>query len=92
MLTPQKKVQGIKYWLRGTFVLLVIFALILLSCYGIAFKGSEDARKIFWIVFASVCGALLLAYWIYAFIHDSKIRKELSSGTENSNSAKGAKK
>jgi len=62
----------VKYYLRGTAIIIVIFAVILLSCYGIANSTDADVRKIFYIVFFSVCGALLLAYWVYAFIYEKK--------------------
>lgn len=76
MLPKEKKPQGFRYWAKGTLVLFVIFVLILFSCYGVAFKGNENTRRIFWIVFLSLCLALLLAYWAYAFVHDSHIRKD----------------
>lgn len=62
----------VKYYLRGTAIILVIFAVVLISCYGIATNGSETVRKVFYIVFGSVCGALLVAYWVYAFIYENK--------------------
>jgi hypothetical protein len=64
--------ERVKYYLKGTAILLIIWAMILLCCYGLATNGSANVRKIFYIVFLSVMGASFIAYWIYAFIYEKK--------------------
>ncbi len=66
----------IKYYLKGTMILLLIFAIILVSCYGIANSSDANVRKIFYICFGSICGALLVAYWIYGYFYEKKHAKK----------------
>jgi len=66
----------VKFYLRGTGIILVILALVLVSCYGVANNGDENVRKIFYICFGSISLALLVAYWVYAFIYEKKHAKK----------------
>lgn len=68
-----------KYYLKGTFILFIIFAIVLVCFYPIAFKGSEAVRKIFFIVFLSVCVGLIVIYWIYGIRREYKIYKRDSN-------------
>jgi phage shock protein PspC (stress-responsive transcriptional regulator) len=72
--------SGVKRYIKGTLILIVIFGLILVSCYGIAFNGNDITRKVFYIVFFSVCGGTLVAYWIYAFISENKKKNNKDTG------------
>ena len=65
----------IKYYLKGTLIIILIFGIILVSCYGVATNGSENVRKIFYICFGSVLGATIIAYWIYGYVRELKIAK-----------------
>ncbi len=64
-----------KYYLRGTFILFIIFAVVLVCFYPIAFKGIEIVRRTFFIAFLSTCGGLIVLYWVYGFIREYKIYK-----------------
>ncbi len=62
----------VKYYLKGTFVLIIIFGLILVSFYAVA---TSSNRTIFFIIFFSIMGATIIAYWIYAFLRERKIAR-----------------
>lgn len=64
-----------KYYLRGTLILLLIFAIVLVCFYPVAFKGSQIIRRIFFIAYFSTCGGLIALYWIYGVIREYKIYK-----------------
>jgi len=66
-----------KYYIKGTGIIIICLLLILLSCYGIATNENELARTIFYIVYLSLSGGVLIAYWVYAFILEKrKVREE----------------
>jgi hypothetical protein len=77
-----------KYYLRGTIIIILIFAVVLVSCYGIAVNGDEQQRKIFYIIYFSVVGASLVAYWVYAFIREKKLREKEEAGPQIGPNAK----
>lgn len=62
-----KKDDLINY-IRGTFIIVLVLLLILVSFYGIASEGSPKAKLIFFSVYGAVSGVALIAYWIYAFV------------------------
>ncbi|MCI2068689.1 MAG: hypothetical protein LKJ88_03850 [Bacilli bacterium] len=75
--------QKIKYYLKGTLVIILIFGLILVSCYGVATNSSENVRKIFYICFGSVLGATIIAYWIYGYVRELKLAKREENNQQN---------
>lgn len=64
-----------KYYLRGTFVILLILVVILASSIAIAINGSEEVKKIYLWVFVSFSVCLIIAYWIYGFVREYKMFK-----------------
>jgi uncharacterized membrane protein len=68
--------KRLNYYLRGTGIILVIWVVILVSCYGVANNANANVRKIFYICFFSVMGASLIGYWVYAFLYEKKHNKE----------------
>lgn len=75
-----------KQWkqiVKGSLVLILIFGLVLLSCYGIASSTNDTARKVFYIVFFSLVGALYVAYWIYMVLYFRKKNKKEEEEEEN---------
>ncbi|MDD4532547.1 MAG: hypothetical protein PHW22_03850 [Bacilli bacterium] len=65
-----------KYYFRGTGVIILVLALVLLSCYGIASSSNDLVRTIFYIVFSSISAGIIIAYWIYAFLRENRLLKE----------------
>ncbi|MFA6796236.1 MAG: hypothetical protein WCR63_01480 [Bacilli bacterium] len=65
-----------KYYFRGTGIIILILAIILLSCYGIASSDSSTVRMVFYIVFSSISAGIIAAYWIYAFSRENRLAKE----------------
>lgn len=68
--------QKSKYYFRGTGIIILILAIILLSCYGIASSESDTVRTVFYIIYSVFCGGVLSAYWIYAFVRENRLAKE----------------
>jgi hypothetical protein len=68
--------QKSKYYFKGTGILILVLAIILLSCYGISNSDSDTVRFVFYIIFGSISGAILTAYWVYAFIREDRLAKE----------------
>ncbi len=62
----------IKKYLRGTGMIILCLVLILVSFYGLVTNGSDDARKIFFIIYSCISGVSLVAYWIYGYMYEKK--------------------
>ncbi len=67
-----------KYYLRGTFIIMLCLIIVLVCFYPIAFKSNTYVRKIFFICFACFCLACIVGYWIYGFCREYNIYKRES--------------
>ena len=59
-------------YFKGTCIIILILLLVLVSFYGVATEGSSKVRIIFFSVYGSLSGAILIAYWIYAYILEKR--------------------
>lgn len=66
--------KGVKFYIKGSFIIILIWVIILACFYPISFQGSAETKKIFYIVFGSVAGASLIAYWIYGAIRERSLK------------------
>lgn len=73
------KKERLKYYLRGTGILLLCLAVVFISLLGIALNGSETQKNITLICFGCFSGVVLIGYWIYAFIYEKRKKEKRNS-------------
>ena len=69
--------ESLLRYLKGSGIIVLVLLLILVSFYGIANNADDKTRVIFFSVFGGISGAIIIAYWVYAFYLE---RKNLQNG------------